>query len=179
MRIPYSSRRGDGFYHGDMSKATRPIPEGFRGITPHLDVKGAAEYMSFLERAFGAVKMSLAPGPDGRIIHAMARIGDSFLMFNDDYPEYAGGPIAEGRWPFVLHLYVPDADAAFTRAVNAGCKVAMPLADQFWGDRYGQVKDPFGFTWAIATHVEDVAPEEMQARMKAAFSGAPPATGTR
>lgn len=160
-----------------MAKATNPVPKGFHSITPHLTVKqGAVQYMKFLERAFGAVELGLAPGPDGRIMHAEARIGDSIVFFNDDFPEYAGAPIAEGRWPFVLHLYVPDADAAFNRAVEAGCEVVMPLADQFWGDRYGLLRDPFGFAWSIATHVEDLTSEEMEARQKAAFGGS--VTGT-
>lgn len=153
-----------------MAKATSPVPKGFHTITPHLALKqGAVEYMKFLQRAFGAVEMSLMPGPDGRIMHAAARIGDSILFFADDFPEYAGSPIAEGRWPFNLHLFVPDADAAFARAVEAGCQVTMPLADQFWGDRYGLLKDPYGFSWAIASRVEDLTMEEMEARQKAAF----------
>jgi uncharacterized glyoxalase superfamily protein PhnB len=104
-------------------------------------------------------------------MHATVQIGDSPLMFNDHFPEYGAAPIADGHWPLTLHLYVPDADAAFAQAIAAGCKVTMPLADQFWGDRYGLVKDPFGFSWAIATHKEDPTPEQMKERQQAMFGG--------
>jgi PhnB protein len=154
-----------------MAKATSPIPEGFRTLTPHLTVKGAANYIDFLKRAFGAVELGRAPGPGGKLMHATVRIGDSMLMFNDEFPEFCAPPIAEGHWPLTLHLYVPDVDAAFARAVSAGCQVTMPLADQFWGDRYGHVKDPFGFVWAIATHKEELTPEEVKQRQPAAFGG--------
>jgi PhnB protein len=154
-----------------MAKALKPIPEGFRTLTLHLTVKGAANYIDFLKRAFNAVEISRAPGPGGKLMHALVRIGDSMMMFNDDFPEFGSRPIAEGRWPLVLHLYVPDADAAFAQATAAGCEVTMPLSDQFWGDRYGHVKDPFGFIWAIATHKEDLTPEEMRQRQPAAFGG--------
>ncbi|HWQ55901.1 MAG TPA: VOC family protein [Bryobacteraceae bacterium] len=155
-----------------MAKTIKPIPEGFRTITPHISVNGAAKYLDFLKQAFGAVELGRMAGPDGRLMHAEVRIGDSILMLNDDFPEYAGSPIAEGRWPFNLHIYVPDADAAFKRATEAGCQVTMPLDNQFWGDRYGLVRDPFGFSWGIATHVEEPTAEEMEARMKAMFGGA-------
>jgi len=155
-----------------MAKAQRPVPEGFRTLTLQLTVAGAAKYIDFLTRAFGAVEVGRAPGPDGRLIHALIRVGDAVLMLHDDFPEYCGGtPIAQGRWPLTLQLYVPDADAAFARAVDAGCQVLMPPSGQFWGDRYAQVKDPFGFTWAIATRMEDLTPEELRARQAAAFGG--------
>jgi PhnB protein len=154
-----------------MAKATNPIPPGFGTLTPHITVKGAANYIDFLKRAFNAVEVSRIPAPDGRLMHAMVRIGNSLLMLNDDFPEYNKTPLAEGRLPMVLHLYVPDADAAFGQAVAAGCQISFPLADQFWGDRYGHVKDPFGFTWAIATHKEDLTPQEMQERQAKAFGG--------
>ena len=146
-----------------MAKATAPIPPGFHSLTPHLSVKGAADYIDFLTKAFGATEMHRAPGPGGKLMHATVRIGDSMLMFADHFPEFAP-PIAEGHWPIVLTLYVPDADASFEKAVAAGCTVTFPLADQFWGDRYGQVKDPFGFTWAIATQKEELTPAETQER---------------
>ncbi len=154
-----------------MAKATSPIPEGFHTLTPHLTVRGAANYIDFLKRAFGAVELGRAPGPGGKLMHAAVRIGDSVLMFNDDFPEFGSPPIGEGRWPVALSLYVPDADAAFAQATAAGCQVTMPLSDQFWGDRYGQLRDPFGFTWAIATRKEELTPEEMQQRQAAAFGG--------
>ena len=105
-------------------------------------------------------------------MHAQVRIGDSFLMFSDDFgTEFGMPPLAQGRLPFHLNLYVPDADATWAQAIAAGCQVTMPLADQFWGDRYGQVRDPFGMNWAITTHVEDPTPEELQERAAKAFGG--------
>lgn len=148
-----------------MARTTNPVPEGFRTLTPHLTVKdGAAKFIDFIQRAFGAVVVSQAQDPGGRLMHVHARIGDSALMFNDDFPEFGGPPLAEGNWPIAMHLYVPDSEAVFNQAVAAGCEVIMPLADQFWGDRYGVVKDPFGFKWAIATRIEDPSPEEIRER---------------
>ena len=154
-----------------MAKAATPIPPGFHTLTPHLSVNGAAKYIDFLTKAFGATEISRAPGPGGKLMHATVKIGDSMLMFADYFPEFGSPPIAEGHWPIVLSLYVPNADASFEKAVAAGCTVTFPLADQFWGDRYGHVKDPFGFTWAIATHMEDPTPQEIQERQKKAFGG--------
>jgi len=154
-----------------MTKAKDPIPEGFSTLTAHLTVKGCADYIDFLKRAFNAVEVSRAPEPGGRLLHAQVRIGDTNLMLHDDFPEFGLGPIAEGRWPLTLHLFVPDADAVFAQATSAGCQVTMPLNDQFWGDRYGQVKDPFGFTWSIATHIEDLTPAEIGERQAKMFGG--------
>lgn len=154
-----------------MLKRVNPIPEGFRTLTPHLTVKGAANYIEFLKRAFNAVEIRRAQGPGGKLMHVEVRIGDSVLVFSDDFPEFGAPPVAEGRWPITLHVYLPDADAAFAQATAAGCEVIMPLGDQFWGDRYGQVKDPFGFTWSIATHQEDLTSEVMQQRQTTAFGG--------
>jgi PhnB protein len=155
-----------------MAKSNNPIPPGFHAITPHLMVEGAAKYIDFLTKAFGAKEMSRAPGPGGKLMHAQVQIGDSILMFADIFPEMGGPPIAkDGMMPMVLNLYVKDADAQWKKALDAGCSVVFPIADQFWGDRYGQVKDPFGFTWAISTHMEDLTPEEIQARQAKAFSG--------
>jgi PhnB protein len=154
-----------------MAKATSPIPSGFHTLTPHITVDGAAKYIDFLKQAFGGTEISRAPGPGGKLMHASVRIGDSMLMFNDLFPEMGVPPIAQGHWPIVLHLYVPDADAAFERAKAAGCQVTFPLSDQFWGSRYGHVKDPFGFTWAIATHQEDLTPEELEQRQAKLFGG--------
>ena len=147
-----------------------PIPKGFHSITPHLSVKGAAEFIDFLKRAFGAVELTRMPGPGGRIMHASVRIGDSILMFSDFFPEFGSPAPTEGHWPLVLNLYVEDADETFAQALAAGCQVTMPLSDQFWGDRYGHVRDQFGFTWAIATHKEDVTPEQMKERHDAMFA---------
>ena len=159
-----------------MSKpASSPIPPGFHSLTLHVSVNGAAGYIDFLKRAFNAVEISRAPGPGGKLMHALVRIGDSMMMLNDEFgAEFGLPPLAQGRMPYVFHLYVPDADASFNQAVAAGCTVAMPIADQFWGDRYGHVKDPFGVTWAIASHKEDLAPEEIMERQKQAFSGGHP-----
>jgi PhnB protein len=159
-------------YHGHiMAKATNPKPEGFNALTPHLTVKGAASYIDFLKRAFGAVEVMRSPGPGGKLLHATVRIGDSNLMLNDEFPEFGQPPIAESHWPLTLHLYVTDADATFARATSEGCVVTMPIADQFWGSRYGQVKDPFGFNWSIATHTEDLTPAEMEERQAKLFGG--------
>jgi uncharacterized glyoxalase superfamily protein PhnB len=154
-----------------MAKAKHPVPEGFRTLTPHITVKGAANYIDFLKRAFNAVEVSRSPGPGGKLMHGHVRIGDADLMLHDEFPEFGSPPIAQGNWPLTFHLYVPDADALFTQAVAAGCQVTMPIADQFWGDRYGHVKDPFGFNWAVATHIEDLTPAEIQEREKKMFAG--------
>ncbi len=153
-----------------MTKQVKPIPEGYHTITPHLSVNGAAKFADFLKRAFGAVERMRMPGPDGKLMHVEIQIGDSKLMFSDLFPESEHSPAAEGRCPVVFHVYVPDADKTFAQAISAGCQATMPLQDQFWGDRYGQVKDPFGFAWAIATHKEDLTPEEMQKRRDALFA---------
>ena len=153
-----------------MAKSKTPIPPGFHTLSPHLSVNGAAKYIDFLTKAFGAVEVSRAPGPGGKLMHASVRIGDSMLMFSDHFPEFGGPPVVEGNLPLVLHLYVPDADTAWAQALAAGCTVAYPLADQFWGSRYGQVLDPFGFKWAIATHTEDLTPAEMQERQAKMFA---------
>jgi PhnB protein len=156
-----------------MPKPANPIPSGFHSVTVHLTVNGAAAFADFLVRAFGGVEISRAPGPGGKIMHAQVRIGDTILMFADDFgAEFGQPPLAQGRLPLHLHLYTPDADALFAQAVAAGAEITMPIGDQFWGDRYGHVRDPFGFTWAIATRKEDLTPEEIQQRQHAAFGGA-------
>lgn len=154
-----------------MAKATQPVPPGFHTLTVHLTVRGCGEYIDFLKRAFNAVEISRSPGPGGKLMHANVRVGDSILMLNDDFPEFGAPPIAEGNWPVRLNLYVPDADATWAQAVGAGCQPVFPLQDQFWGDRYGQLQDPKGFVWGIATHVEDLTPEELKQRSATAFGG--------
>jgi uncharacterized glyoxalase superfamily protein PhnB len=155
-----------------MSKPANPIPPGFHSLTPQLSVNGAAAYIDFLKRAFNAVEIARSPGPGGKLMHVEVRIGDSLLMFADDFAaEFGLPPLAQGRLPFHLHLYVPDADAIWNQAVAAGCEVLMPTADQFWGDRYGHVRDPFGFLWSIATRKEDLTPEELRERQAKAFGG--------
>jgi uncharacterized glyoxalase superfamily protein PhnB len=153
-----------------------PIPEGFRTITPHLVIKGAAEAIEFYKRAFGAEELCRMPmpGSDGqsRLGHAELQIGDSKLFLADECPEYGSvGP--NGSSPVSLHLYVTDADAIFDQAVAAGATVSMPLANMFWGDRFGKLVDPFGHHWSIATHLEDPTPEQMKERMAAAFAEQP------
>ncbi len=153
-----------------------PIPNGHHTITPHLVVKGASEAIEFYKRAFGAEELSRMPfpGPDGhlKLGHAELQIGNSRLFLADEFPEHgATGP--NGSSPVTIHLYVTDADAAFGRAVEAGATVRMPLADMFWGDRYGLMVDPFGHIWSIAEHLEDLTPEQIQGRMALAF-GKPP-----
>src|SRR5438067_353415 len=144
-----------------------PIPEGMHTVTPHLICAGAAEAIEFYKKAFGAVELSRMPGPDGKIMHASIRIGDSVIMLNEEMPQWESfGPKSLKGSPVRIHLYVENADAAFEQAVRAGAKVTMPLADMFWGDRYGKVEDPFGHQWSIGTHVRDVSTEEMQKAME-------------
>jgi PhnB protein len=155
-----------------MPKAANPIPAGFHSVTVQIAPDGAAGYIDFLKRAFHAVELERSPGPGGKLLHATMRIGDSILMLADDFAEMAGlPPLARGRFPFTLNLYVPDADAVWKDALAAGCEVVMPIADQFWGDRYGLVRDPFGFMWSIASRQEDLTPEEMHARAAKIFGG--------
>jgi len=156
-----------------MPKPASPIPPGFHTLTVHLVIKGAANYIDFLKRAFGAAELHRSPDPGGKIMHATMRIGDSLVMLADDYaPAFGLPPMAEGRLPFNLQLYFPDADAAWSQAVAAGCEVTMPIGDQFWGDRYGQVRDPYGIVWAIASRKEELSPEELRERAAKVFPGA-------
>jgi PhnB protein len=155
-----------------MAKAVQPIPPGFTTLTLHLTVPGCAAHIDFLKRAFNAVELSRSPGPGGKLMHANVKLGDTILMLNDAFPEMGGPPIAEGNWPLRLNLYVPDADAVWAQALANGCQVVFPLQDQFWGDRYGQLRDPSGFVWAIATHIADLTPEEIAQGAAAAFGGA-------
>lgn len=144
------------------------IPDGMHSLTPHLVCRDAAAAIDFYVRAFGAIERFRLPAPDGRLMHACVQIGDSLLFLFDEMPEHGAlGPEALEGSPVTIHLQVADADAVFARAVQAGATVAMPLAEQFWGDRYGQVVDPFGHRWSIATHVREVGREEMLAAMQA------------
>lgn len=145
----------------------KPIPEGMPSVTPHLVCAGAAAAIEFYKKAFGAVEQGRLPGADGRIMHAMLRIGDSPVMLVDEMPEWGAlGPKTLKGSPVTLHLYVDDADAFAARAVKAGAKITMPVADMFWGDRYGKLEDPFGHHWSVATHVRDVTPDEMKQAMQ-------------
>ena len=151
-----------------------PIPAGHHAITPHLVIKGAAEAIEFYKRAFGAEELSCMPmpGKDGamKVGHAELQVGDSRLFLADEFPDYGSLGPSNGHSPVTIHLYVTDADATFDRAVEAGATVAMPLANMFWGDRYGKLVDPFGHHWSLATHIEDVSPEQMKERMEAAMA---------
>jgi PhnB protein len=136
----------------------KAVPEGYSTVTPFLNVKGAAEAIEFYKKAFGAEEQGgRAPGPNGTIMHAEIKIGNSFIMLSDA----AMNPPTQST----LHLYVDDADALWKRATEAGAEIATPIADQFWGDRYGAVSDKWGNRWGIATHKEDVPPAEMAKRM--------------
>jgi PhnB protein len=146
-----------------MAKAAKPVPDGYHTITPQLTLDNAAQTIEWYKKAFGAEELSRSAGPDGKIMHAEIKIGDSRVMMND---VMAGskGPKAYGGSPASLWLFVDNSDALFNRAVSAGATVQMPLADQFWGDRGGAVADPEGYTWWIATRKEDLTPAEMQQR---------------
>jgi uncharacterized glyoxalase superfamily protein PhnB len=147
--------------------SVKPIPEGMHTVTPHLICAGAADALEFYRKAFGAIELTRMPGPDGKLMHASMRIGDSVLMINDEMPDWGSfGPKHLKGSPVTIHLYVENADAFFEKAVRAGAKVTMPLDDMFWGDRYGKVEDPFGHQWSIATHLRDPSQEEMQKAME-------------
>jgi PhnB protein len=154
-----------------MSEPTvKPIPEGTRSLTPHLVCAGAAEAIEFYKKAFGAVEEGRMAGADGKLVHASLRIGDSRLMLVDENPAWgAFSPQSLKGSPVTIHYAVEDVDAMVDRAVAAGAKVTMPVADAFWGDRYGQVEDPFGHHWSLATHIRDVSPEEAKAAMRQMF----------
>ncbi len=146
--------------------ATTPIPAGMHTLTAHIICEGAADAIAFYKKAFNAEELARLPGPGGKIMHAAVRIGDSVLMLMDDFVEWGSlGPKALKGTPVTLHLYVKDVDAAMKQALDAGATMAMPAEDMFWGDRYGQVVDPFGHRWSIATHQFDYTPEEIQQNM--------------
>lgn len=145
----------------------KPIPEGMHTITPHLVCAGAADAIEFYKKAFGAVEEARMPGPNGKIMHALIRIGGSAVMLVDEMPEWGSfGPKSLKGSPVTIHIYTEDADALADRAVKAGAKVTMPVNDAFWGDRYGKLEDPFGHHWSVATHVRDVTMEDAMEAMK-------------
>ena len=155
-----------------MSTKVKPVPEGYHTATPYLIIKGAAAALEFYKNAFGATELLRMPKPDGRIGHAEIKIGDSIIMLADEFPEIgARSPDFYGGSPITIMLYVADVDAVFNRAVAAGAKVERLVANQFYGDRTGGIIDPFGHKWYLATHVEDVPPEELVRRAKAATTG--------
>jgi uncharacterized glyoxalase superfamily protein PhnB len=165
-------------------KKVTAVPQGYHTVNAYLVVRGAADAIAYYTKAFGAKERLRMPAPDGTIAHAELAIGDSCLMIGDEMPQRGAlAPSSVGGSPVTLSLYVPDVDRVFKQAIAAGGKVTMPVADMFWGDRYGQLVDPFGHKWAIATHIEDVSGKEMARRGAEAFaeqaqqgqSGQPPA----
>jgi PhnB protein len=147
-----------------MSNAVRPIPEGYHSITPQLTCRDAAKAIEFYKSVLGATELMRMAGPDGKVMHAELQVGDSRLMVNDEFPGQAVAPAPTAVHSSSLFVYNEDVDAVFGRAAGAGSRVDMPVSNMFWGDRYGKFTDPFGHQWGIATHVEDVSPEEMQRR---------------
>ena len=149
-----------------------PIPEGYHSVTPYLSIKGAAKAIDYYKEVFGATELFRMAAPDGKIGHAEIKIGNSPLMLADEFPEMEFvSPQTLGGSPIGLMIYVDDVDTMFTKAISAGATEVKPLQDQFYGDRSGTLKDPFGHVWTVATHVEDVAPEELQKRAAAAHGG--------
>ena len=150
----------------------KAIPAGHHTVAPYLAIKDGAKALEFYKRAFGATESYKLLLPDGRLGHAEIRLGDSLIMLSDEFPEYGGkAPPTLGGSPVSIHLYVEDVDAFFKRALAAGAKERKPVTDQFYGDRSGQLEDPFGHLWWVATHKEDISPEEMQKRVRAMFAG--------
>jgi len=145
----------------------RAVPEFFHTVNMYLVVPNAREAMAFYEKAFSATSVFTMTGPGDSVMHAELRIGDSTVMLSDENPQWEmKSALTLGGSPVSMHLYVEDVDAVFAQAIESGCKEVAPLMDAFWGDRFGKVVDPFGFQWGIATHVEDVEPEEMERRQK-------------
>lgn len=157
-------------------KKANPIAKGHHTVTAHLVLDDCAKAIAFYAKAFGAREVVRMPGPGGKIVHAEIKVGDSMIMMNDEMPPMPGqpgvykSPKAAGFATAALFLYVRGVDAAFERAVKAGCTVRMPPMDMFWGDRFGQVIDPFGHTWSLATHIEDVSPSQMRKRQQEFFA---------
>jgi uncharacterized glyoxalase superfamily protein PhnB len=152
----------------------KPIPDGFHTLTPHLVYAGASDAIGFLKSAFGAVELSRLEGPGGKIMNAQLRIGNSMLMVVDEFPDWGSfGPKALKGTPVTVHLFVEDVDAVVARAVAAGATVTMPVADMFWGDRYGVLQDPFGHQWSVATHQRDLSPQQIAEGMKSAVPPMP------
>ena len=161
-----------------MSTAS-PIPQGFRSVTPHMIIKNAGEAMDFYVKAFGAVEISRFEMPGmGLLAHGLLKLGDSFIMVADEFPPDFGcadalSPVTAGGTTFALHIYTEDVDGLYRRALEAGCESVFEPMDAFWGDRYGQVRDPYGHHWAIATHTREMTPEEIAAAAAAEFSNMP------
>jgi PhnB protein len=147
---------------------TKPIPDGYHSVTPYLIINGATAALDYYARAFGAVELFRMPAPEGKIGHAEIKIGDSPIMLADEFPEMGyKSPKSLGGSPVSIMIYVEDVDTVFKQAIAAGGKEQRPVKDQFYGDRSGTLEDPFGHIWHVATHTEDVSPEEMERRAKA------------
>ena len=155
-----------------MAGKVKAVQEGMHTITPHLVMQGAARAIDFYRKAFGAEIKGVHHTPDGKVMHAELRFGDSTVMLADEFPGMGtcSSPQTLGGTSINLNLYTENVDRLFQQAVDAGATVLMPLANQFWGDRYGQLKDPFGHVWALGQHVEDVAPAEMERRGRELFA---------
>ncbi len=154
-----------------MRTNTKYIPDGFHAVTPYLTVNNAREAIEFYKRAFGARERMVMPMPDGKVAHAELQIADSIIMLGEECPEHGNvSPQTLEGSPVGLTLYVQDVDVVFDRAVRAGASVKEPIENKFWGDRSGSIADPFGHKWMLLTHIEDLSPDEMKARMKEAFS---------
>jgi PhnB protein len=154
-----------------MAKKAQAIPKGYHTVTPNLFVAGAVKAIDFYKKALGAEELMRFAGPDGKIMHAEIKIGDSIVMLADEMPEQGGkGPKAYGGSPVSLFIYGENVDAAWKRAVDAGAKPVVPLADQFWGDRSGCVEDPFGHNWWLSQHTQDLTPDEIRKAAEAQFS---------
>lgn len=152
--------------------AAKPVPEGYHTLTPFLICKNAVQALDFYQRAFGAEELSRLVGPNGGLMHAALRIGDSTLMLTDECPEMgAFNPLHFGGTAVTIHLSVADADASFARATAAGAKPLMPVTEMFWGARYGVFTDPYGHAWSVATQVKDLSPQEIAAAAAKACGG--------
>lgn len=152
--------------------SAKPIPAGHRTVTPYLSIKNGVAALEFYKKAFGAVEVSKLILPDGRLGHAEIRLGDSMVMLADEFPEFGGkAPTTLGGTPVCIHLYVEDVDGFFKKALAAGAKERKPVTDQFYGDRSGQLEDPYGHLWWVATHKEDIPQEELQRRVETMFGG--------
>jgi len=146
--------------------SVQAVPKGYHTITPYMTVRDAARAIEFYKQAFGAKEKGVMKGPEGKVMHAELVIGDSTIMLADEFPEFGSlSPQSIGGSGTGLHIYIEDVDSAFDRAVQAGATVEMPVADMFWGDRYGKLRDPFGHKWSIGTHKADLSMEEMKKGM--------------
>jgi len=158
-----------------MKRSTKPIPDGYHTVTPYLIVRNCANAIEFYKRAFGATELVRMPGPDGRLVHVELQLGASRIFLSDEFPEMGNkSPETLSGSPVTLFLYVEDVDSVFKTATQAGGTSLEAPKDMFWGDRWASVKDPFGHVWQIATHVEDVTPEEMERRSNEFFAAQAP-----